>query len=229
MKTTVPVDISLFPRCFPLRNGFVWRFGCQLVAGPEGELRLGGVPFFPHPPARSAPRSAPFPPPQPCLRKVSACPLYARVSCALPARNPRQNGPKAAAAGCFQSPAAQSAGSSRIPRARGSPLRESPRSRLLLRLCVFSPLNSALIRSSVRVDLAFGSVEIKDPETAPTEYISLTTHGDAFGADPVPINWGAEDPGTTSPRLRFALFSPLCCVATAFREVANECCPFEWL
>lgn len=44
-------------------------------------------------------------------------------------------------------------------------------------------------------------VVIKDPESQPTEYISLTTHGDAFGADPMQLNWGAEDPVERGPVL----------------------------
>ncbi len=41
--------------------------------------------------------------------------------------------------------------------------------------------------------------EIEDPETPNDDYISLTTHADQFGSNPVSMDWGNPDPWKRGP------------------------------
>jgi hypothetical protein len=42
-------------------------------------------------------------------------------------------------------------------------------------------------------------VKIDDPETPNEDYISLTTHADQFGSNPVRMDWGNPDPLKRGP------------------------------
>lgn len=45
----------------------------------------------------------------------------------------------------------------------------------------------------------FCLAEIEDPERVELDYISLTTHADQFGSNPIPMKWGAADPAVRGP------------------------------
>lgn len=43
------------------------------------------------------------------------------------------------------------------------------------------------------------SGEIPEPESIPTDYVTLTTHNGHFGSNPIQMNWGAADARTRGP------------------------------
>ena len=42
-------------------------------------------------------------------------------------------------------------------------------------------------------------IEIEEPETPNFEYVSLTTHADQFGSNPIHMDWGNPDPMYRGP------------------------------